>query len=85
MLAEGLGLDEPARAEFEAVGRGRPGPVDAGGDGPAAAIRTLPRDIASFTGRQTELRELVDAAAGAGAVVGIHAIGGMAGSAKPTP
>jgi tetratricopeptide (TPR) repeat protein/transcriptional regulator with XRE-family HTH domain len=82
MLAEGLGLDEPARAEFEAVGRGRPAPVDAGADGPAAAIRTLPRDIASFTGRQTELRELVDAAAGAGAVVGIHAIGGMAGVGK---
>jgi tetratricopeptide (TPR) repeat protein/transcriptional regulator with XRE-family HTH domain len=82
MLAEGLGLDEPARAEFEAVGRGRPVPVDAEGDAPAAAIRTLPRDIASFTGRQTELRELVDAAAGAGAVVGIHAIGGMAGVGK---
>jgi transcriptional regulator with XRE-family HTH domain len=82
MLADGLGLDEPARAEFEAVGRGRPVPVDAGADGPAAAMRTLPRDIASFTGRQTELRELVDAAAGAGAVVGIHAIGGMAGVGK---
>jgi class 3 adenylate cyclase/tetratricopeptide (TPR) repeat protein len=48
----------------------------------AAATRTLPRDIASFTGRQRELQELVDAAAGAGGVVGIHAIGGMAGVGK---
>ncbi len=48
----------------------------------AAATRTLPRDIVSFTGRQQELRELVDAAAGAGRVVGIHAIGGMAGIGK---
>ncbi len=47
-----------------------------------AATRTLPRDIASFTGRQQELRELVDAAAGAGGVVGIYAIGGMAGIGK---
>jgi class 3 adenylate cyclase/tetratricopeptide (TPR) repeat protein len=53
--------------------------------GAAAATRTLPRDLASFTGRQRELAELVDAAAsaaGAGAVVGIHAIGGMAGVGK---
>jgi tetratricopeptide (TPR) repeat protein len=48
----------------------------------AAATRTLPRDIASFTGRQHELAELVDAAAGAGGVVSIHAIGGMAGVGK---
>jgi class 3 adenylate cyclase/tetratricopeptide (TPR) repeat protein len=50
--------------------------------GVAAASRTLPRDLASFTGRQHELTELVDAAAGAGGVVGIHAIGGMAGVGK---
>jgi class 3 adenylate cyclase/tetratricopeptide (TPR) repeat protein len=48
----------------------------------AAATRTLPRDLASFTGRQQELRELVAVAAGAGRVVGIHAIGGMAGVGK---
>ena len=46
----------------------------------AAATRTLPRDLISFTGRQRELEQL--AAAGAGAVVGIHAIGGMAGVGK---
>ncbi len=50
--------------------------------GAAAATRTLPRDLASFTGRQQELAELIDAAAGAGGVVGIHAIGGMAGVGK---
>jgi hypothetical protein len=50
--------------------------------GVAAATRTLPRDIASFTGRQRELAELVDAAAAVGGVVGIHAIGGMAGIGK---
>ena len=44
--------------------------------------RTLPRDIASFTGRQLELDSLVGVAEGAGGVVGIHAIGGMAGVGK---
>ena len=52
------------------------------GGGAAAAMRALPRDIASFTGRQQELQELVDAAMGSGGVVGIHAIGGMAGVGK---
>jgi tetratricopeptide (TPR) repeat protein/transcriptional regulator with XRE-family HTH domain len=81
LLADALGLTGQVRAEFEAVARGRPvpaGPVSGG----AAAMRTLPRDIASFTGRQQELAELVEAAAGAGGVVGIHAIGGMAGVGK---
>src|SRR5580692_11043666 len=76
LLADALGLTGPVRAQFEAVARGRPGPagpVTAG----AAAMRTLPRDIASFTGRRQELQELVTAAAdpaGPGGVVGIHAI-----------
>jgi tetratricopeptide (TPR) repeat protein len=53
--------------------------------GAAAATRTLPRDIASFTGREPELRQLADAAAavpGSGGVVGIYAVGGMAGVGK---
>ena len=54
----------------------------AGTGGVAAATRTLPRDIASFTGRRQELQELVDAAAGAVGVMSIHAIGGMAGVGK---
>ena len=48
----------------------------------AAATRTLPRDIASFTGRERELEQLAQAAAGAGGMVDIHAIGGMAGIGK---
>ena len=48
----------------------------------AAATRTLPRDVASFTGRQRELRELIDAAQTAGGPVGIYAVGGMAGVGK---
>ena len=81
LLADALHLTGPARAEFEAVGRGRPLPPPPCRTG-RAAMRTLPRDIASFTGRQQELQELVDAAVGSGGVVGIHAIGGMAGVGK---
>jgi tetratricopeptide (TPR) repeat protein/transcriptional regulator with XRE-family HTH domain len=77
LLADALGLIGPARARFEVAGRGRTGP-----GGVAAATRTLPRDVASFTGRQRELEQLVKAAAGAGGVVDIHAIGGMAGVGK---
>ena len=76
-----------------AAGRLGPGRVRDGRAGPhglwpgrrpgvAAATRTLPRDVASFTGGQHELAELAGAAAGTGAVVSIHAIGGMAGIGK---
>jgi tetratricopeptide (TPR) repeat protein len=77
LLADALGLIGAARAGFESAARGRaaPGAV-------AAATRTLPRDIASFTGRARELEQLAQAAASAGQVVGIHAIGGMAGIGK---
>ena len=81
LLADALGLTGPVRARFEALARGRM-PSGAGTGGVAAATRTLPRDIASFTGRQQELRELAGVAAGSGGVVGIHAIGGMAGVGK---
>jgi tetratricopeptide (TPR) repeat protein/transcriptional regulator with XRE-family HTH domain len=77
LLADALGLIGPARAGFEAAGRGRAAP-----GGVAAATRTLPRDIASFTGRQRELEQLAKAAARADGVVSIHAIGGMAGVGK---
>ena len=77
LLADALGLAGPARAEFEAAARGR-GWAAAGG---VAATRGLPCDVASFTGRQRELDRLAGAA-GAGAVVSIHAIGGMAGVGK---
>jgi tetratricopeptide (TPR) repeat protein/transcriptional regulator with XRE-family HTH domain len=86
LLADALRLTGPARAEFEAIARGRPGPDGLGSGGAAAAAtRTLPRDIASFTGRQQQLQELVGAAtsaANSGGVVSIHAIGGMAGIGK---
>ena len=82
LLADALGLTGPARAEFEAAAAGRPVPGGAGTGGAAAATRTLPRDVASFTGRQEELRQLAKAAADSGGVVGIHAIGGMAGVGK---
>src|SRR5271170_6343967 len=82
LLADALGLSSQERIEFETAARGHTGPGQARGRGVAAATRTLPRDIASFTGRQHELAELADAAAGTGGVVSIHAIGGMAGIGK---
>ena len=90
LLAGALGLTGPQRALFEAAARGRlpAGEVLAAGEGAAAAAatRTLPRDIASFTGRAAELAQLAGAVTGAaaagGGVVGIHAIGGMAGIGK---
>ena len=96
LLAGALGLPDPVRAVFVAAARGRAAAAEvlaardgaaAGASAAAAATRTLPRDIASFTGRGAELRQLVGAvagAAGAGGVVGIHAIGGMAGIGKTT-
>jgi tetratricopeptide (TPR) repeat protein/transcriptional regulator with XRE-family HTH domain len=81
LLADALQLGGSARVEFEAAARGHTVPGQARGRG-VAATRTLPRDIASFTGRQRELAALAEAAAGAGRVVSIHAIGGMAGIGK---
>ncbi len=82
LLADALQLSSQERIEFEAAARGHTATGRAGARGVAAATRTLPRDIASFTGRRRELAELADAAAGAGGVVSIHAIGGMAGIGK---
>jgi tetratricopeptide (TPR) repeat protein/transcriptional regulator with XRE-family HTH domain len=95
LLAGALGLDGPARELFVAVARGRAaaGKVlaaaagEAGTGSAAAASRTLPRDIAAFTGRAGELERLLAGLAGAapgGGVVGICAIGGMAGIGKTT-
>ena len=92
LLADALRLTGAARASFEAAARGRavPGAFPARDDGvpgpagAAAATRALPRDIGSFTGRQPELRQLVEVTAGPSrpGVVSIHAIGGMAGIGK---
>ena len=87
LLADALRLSGEARAEFEAVARGRTATAGARTTGPsglsgaAGAMRTLPRDISSFTGREAELAALV-AAAATGGTVSIHAIGGMAGVGK---
>jgi tetratricopeptide (TPR) repeat protein/transcriptional regulator with XRE-family HTH domain len=63
--------------------------------GYASATRTLPRDIASFTGREPELNQLIAAVSGSdrprvagaespggGGVIDVCAIGGMAGIGK---
>jgi tetratricopeptide (TPR) repeat protein/transcriptional regulator with XRE-family HTH domain len=81
-LAWGLRLEEPARARFIAVARGRSAPDGLPATAGTSAPQTLPRDIGSFTGRDWELAELTEAAAGAGEQVAVHAISGMAGIGK---
>lgn len=83
LLAQALGLVGPARTAFEAAARGRGLADTVPRGGVAAATRALPRDVTSFTGREAELRELMAASAeGAHPVLGIHALGGMAGIGK---
>ncbi|MFD0340327.1 ATP-binding protein [Streptomyces sp. NPDC127117] len=48
---------------------------------PVTALRTLPRDVPGFTGRQAEVERLAGAAQPSGAVV-IHTIDGMPGVGK---
>jgi transcriptional regulator with XRE-family HTH domain len=89
LLADALGLSGDERARFEAAAHG---PLRANGNvvhrplpaGIAAATRTLPRDIASFTGREAEIESILAAVTGAGAggVADICAIDGMAGIGK---
>jgi LuxR family transcriptional regulator, maltose regulon positive regulatory protein len=90
-IAPGAALRELHRAILRAdpeleLPMGRDGPGLPGHSpapsAPAAATWTLPRDVASFTGRQRELEQLAETAARAGGVVAIHAIGGMAGVGK---
>ena len=95
LLADALGLADRMRALFVSAARGH-GPAavvlaarhgEAPGAFQAAVTRTLPRDIAGFTGRQAELAKLMGESASMeadGGVVGIHAIGGMAGVGKTT-
>jgi len=95
LLADALSLAEPVRTLFIAAARGKAPAsevlaarqAEASGTFVAAATRALPRDIASFTGRGAELEQLLGPLAGlsaSGGVVGIHAIGGMAGIGKTT-
>jgi len=68
LLADALQLSSQERIEFETAVRGHAVTGRVGARGVAAATRTLPRDIASFTGRRHELAELANAAAGSGGV-----------------
>jgi tetratricopeptide (TPR) repeat protein/transcriptional regulator with XRE-family HTH domain len=94
LLADALGLTGDVRAAFEAAGRQHITTTEQAAGwtagqrpshGIAAATRTLPRDVASFTGRHPEIESLLDTGPGdaaAGSVVEICAIGGMAGVGK---
>ena len=95
LLADALGLAGQVRALFVAAARGRGSAAEvlaavrevAPGAAAATAYRTLPRDTASFTGRERELSRLLEELApkaADGPVVGIHAIDGMAGIGKTT-
>ena len=96
LLADALSLAGRVRELFVAAARGKGPAADVvaarrgeapGGAFTAAATRALPRDISSFTGRHAELAQLFGATgalATHGAVVGIHAIDGMAGVGKTT-
>jgi transcriptional regulator with XRE-family HTH domain len=65
LLADALGLAGTERERFETTARGHPLP-----SAPASALRTLPQDVASFTGRARELEQLVRSAASAAGVSG---------------
>ena len=85
------GEPESSRTRIAARARGRVRQNIAGRDQiiftgpvppPAATMQTLRRDVAAFTGRDTELRQLIAAAAGAAGVVAIHTVDGMPGVGK---
>ncbi len=95
LLADALSLTGQVRVLFVAAARGR-GPAaevlaarpnGAAGGSAAAATRSLPRDIGSFTGRELELARLLGTLADVtadGGPPGICVIDGMAGSGKTT-
>jgi tetratricopeptide (TPR) repeat protein/transcriptional regulator with XRE-family HTH domain len=82
LLADALSLAGPARAAFEAAARGRPSVSVFAASLTVPGTRTLPRDIASFTGREAELRQLLRIAADPGGAGGVHTISGMPGVGK---
>jgi tetratricopeptide (TPR) repeat protein/transcriptional regulator with XRE-family HTH domain len=96
LLADALNLTGHVRAAFVAAARGRAPAAEvlvarsgaaAGNGSAAAATRTLPRDIGSFTGREADLARLLETladTADGGGTVAIHAIDGMAGIGKTT-
>lgn len=83
-LPEFAGREELARL-IEAALLRRHGPAPVGEAG--VVYNALPPDTAAFTGRQSEIDEITErvaAAAEHGGVIGISAIGGMAGVGKST-
>jgi tetratricopeptide (TPR) repeat protein/transcriptional regulator with XRE-family HTH domain len=81
-LARGLRLEGSVKDRFVAVARGVPVTEGLPVISAKTPPRTLPRYVASFTGRESELARLASEAAGSGGVVTIHAIRGMAGVGK---
>jgi len=95
LLADALSLAGEVRVLFVAAARGRAPAAEvlsarhngAAEGSVAAATRSLPRDTASFTGREPELARLLEVLAGMAADVGppeICVIDGMAGMGKTT-
>lgn len=90
LMADALNLSGTARAAFETAARGYPDAEPgvsvqqrrARSRSVAATTPVLPHDIRSFTGREDDLAKLMAAVKGAGGVVGIYAIDGMAGVGK---
>ena len=94
LLADALNLTGQMRVLFVAAARGRAPAADvlaagtgatAVGGSQAAAMRTLPRDVGGFTGREAELARLLGSlgsAAGQDGMVGVYAMDGMAGIGK---
>jgi len=78
LLADALGLTGTMRA----IARGRDTARAYATGQAVATTRTLPRDIASFVGRDRELAELASDASGPADTVRICLIGGMAGVGK---
>jgi tetratricopeptide (TPR) repeat protein/transcriptional regulator with XRE-family HTH domain len=90
MLADALGLAGQELAEFLTAARamapdGRAVPGTAAEPGDRVVPRMLPRDIESFTGRESELARLADAASrgyGTAGVTGVYVVEGMGGVGK---
>jgi tetratricopeptide (TPR) repeat protein/transcriptional regulator with XRE-family HTH domain len=102
LLADALGLTGQVRVLFVAAARGRApaaevlvarsdaaaaGSASAAAGSASAAMRSLPRDISTFTGREPELARLLGTLAEVttdGGLPGVCVIDGMAGIGKTT-
>src|SRR5215469_8311839 len=88
LLADALNLSGAARSRFETAARSgsdaRQEAVGAPVRSAAATTPKLPHDIKDFTGRGSDLAQLLGAVTEDGGVVEIYAIDGMAGVGKST-